>query len=183
MGWIDPEVFEQPDPFSQCMDGFVEKLCKTTDPFGAKYLNEWCDADGRGGLRIFSYDGNMAVDYEPPRDKCPAIVMYAAESPAPEPHGAGDKRIHFSIAFEGWIYTNDQREGNEFYFRSLAALGFPWMQPIDPANTRYVHRYWPTDMVGPRPWPKSGKGRHPFVWEVTIDVEMSSESFPFFRGI
>ena len=183
MAWIDPTIFENDDPFTQCLDGFIEKLTKTEDPFGAKYLNEWCLEGNRGGLRIYSYDGTTAIDYEPPRDKCPAIVVYGSEAPAPEPHGEGDKRIHYVLHFEGWLYTKDQREGNEFYWRTLAALGMPFMNSLDPAKSVYVHRYWPVESIGPRPWPMESKAVPPFVFEITIDVEMSSASFPFFRGV
>jgi len=184
MAFIDPALFEEPDPFSRILDGFAKKLALTEQPFGSKFLNDWAWQNRRGGLKLFTYDGTCPVNYEPERDRTPAIVFYGAASPSPEPHGEGNKMLNFVVNFEGWLYTEDQREGNSFYWRGLSALFFPWMQPIDPVGSLpFVHRYWPIDMTGPRPWATEAKGKHPMVWEITVNVTLASAEFPFMRGL
>lgn len=183
MAGLDPTLFTGTDPFSNILDKFVQKLSMTTDPFGAKYLNEWCDDEDRGGLKLITFDGTQPVDYEPERSKTPAIVVYGAEGPPIEPRGEGDRRITYSLAFEGWIYTRDQREGNAFMWRALTAIFFPWMQapcPIAPLD--WVHSYFPAETIAPRPFIRE-RGKHPFVWEIVVNVMLAGSTLPFLRGM
>jgi len=183
MAFIDPIWFEEPDPFSGVMDAFASKLKMTEQPFGAKFLNEWAQQAGRGGLKLFTYDGTVPVYFEPERDRTPAILFYGAMSPAPEPMGEGNKQINYHLHFEGWIYTDNQRIGNMFYWCALSALFFPWMQPIDPVGSLLgVHNYWPIEMIGPRPW-NTERGKHAMVWEITVGVTLAHAEFPFMRGL
>jgi hypothetical protein len=185
MAFIDPEWFEEPDPFTRVQDAFAEKLKMTEQPFASKFLNEWALRDRRGGLKLFSYDGTVPVYFIPERDRTPCILFYGATAPAPEPMGEGNKEIQYTLNFEGWMYTEDQRKGNSFYWHALCALFFPWMQPIDPVGSHgFVQSYYPIDQIGPRPWSESGdRGKQPMVWEITVGVTLASASFPFMRGI
>lgn len=108
--FVDPALFEEPDPFSRIQDAFAAKLKMTEQPFPAKFLNQWASQEDRGGLQLFTYDGTIPVYFEPPRDKTPAIVFYGATAGAPDAMGEGNKHIQYVLNFEGWLYTEDLQE-------------------------------------------------------------------------
>lgn len=177
---LDPTLFSGTNPFSDFLDKLVDKLSRTADPFGAKYLNEWL-AD-RGGGKVFTFDGNRPVDFVPQADESPAILLYADLGEAWEPRGEGDRRVHIGYHLEGWLYGQDQREMLEFLWRSIAAVGYPWLDPLDPlASVAFLHGYQIAGPVGGRPFSSPDRG-DVMVWTFKIDAEFAGASLPFFRG-
>jgi len=185
--WLNPTIFEVDDPFTAVFDAFAMKLGLTTLPFGGKYLDDWLVTQGGG--KLFTFDGNKPVDFEPEPQDTPAIIMWPDFGEPFEFRGEGDRRISIGTVFEGWTYGEDVRLMFAFLYRSLAAVGFPWMEPIDPVakagqladGTSFIQSYHLSGPVGGRAF-QSAQG-DVCVWKFKVVTEFAGASLPFFRGL
>lgn len=181
---LDPTVMALDDPFSLVLDGILDKIGRDKDPFGAKYLHEWINANF-GRLNLWAYTGENPIDLSRPPlpGDCPLLVIAGSDSPPFAPHGEGAHQLPMIYDFIGFIATNDQRVANRFRWLVMAAIGYPYLNPLDPISkaTPLLSKYL---MVGGQgPYPIESDGGLLFGWHFPVEFTFQGINLPFFRAL
>ena len=179
---LDEGFMALDDPFSLVLDAMIEKIQLKIAPFGGKFLNDWITQ--HGNLNVWAYTGENPIDLSnPPRTSdCPLIVIAGSESPEFEPHGEGAHQLAMIYDIIGFMATNDQRVANRFRWLTMTALGYPWLNSLDPISkaTPLLSKYW---MVGGQgPYPIDSELGLLFGWHFPIEFTFQGINLPFFRA-
>lgn len=111
------------DPWVEILEALGTKI-KNPDLSLAKYLQ----SINQNPITVFDQTGEDANNWDPPVDRCPAVVLLTGPFPFAEDKGIGDERWSFSVMvlFKMHLENADARQGIRAVHELIRTIFYSW---------------------------------------------------------